>query len=148
MPTPFARYLSLFLLVCALILPYAVVNHTYPIPTFYAEFTALSLYLLTGAAVALLVWTARPRIAFRSPAVALVPLAFGIVLVAQAFVLPVAEPSMNWLGGGYLLAAFMAVHIGYGLNRANLGRYGMAHGSRCADGRRALCRVLPGRATV
>ena len=42
MPTTFARYLSLFLLVCALILPYAVVNHTYPIPTFYAEFTALS----------------------------------------------------------------------------------------------------------
>lgn len=120
MPTPFARYLSLFLLVCALILPYAVVNHTYPIPTFYAEFTALSLYLLTGAAVALLYWTARPRIAFGSPVVALVPLGFGIVLVAQSFVLPVAQPSMNWLGGGYLLAALMAVHLGFALSRANL----------------------------
>ncbi|HEY3597276.1 MAG TPA: Wzy polymerase domain-containing protein [Paraburkholderia sp.] len=120
MPTPFARYLSLFLLAFALILPPAVVNHTYPIPTFYAEFTTLSLYLLTGAAVALLVWTARPRIAFRSPTVALVPLGFGVLLVAQTVLLPVAQPSMNWLGGGFLLAAFMAVHAGYGLNRANL----------------------------
>ena len=112
MPTPFARYFTFFLLVCALILPYAVVNHTYPIPTFYAEFTALALYLLTGAAVALLYWTARPRIAFGSPAVALVPFGFGLVLVAQSFVLPVAQPSMNWLGAGYLLAALMTVHLG------------------------------------
>jgi O-antigen ligase len=120
MPTTFARYLSLFLLVCALILPYAVVNHTYPIPTFYAEFTALSLYLLTGAAVALMIWSSRPRIPFRSPVVALVPLGFGIVLIAQTFALPLAQPSMNWLGAGFLLAAFMAVHIGFGFNRAEL----------------------------
>src|SRR5690349_19700304 len=84
MPTPFARYLSLFLLACALILPYAVVNHTYPIPTFYAEFTALSLYLLLGAGIAFLVSTARPRVAFASPVAALVPLGFGLVLVAPA----------------------------------------------------------------
>jgi len=121
MPTPFARYLSLALLALALILPYAVVNHTYPIPTFYAEFTALSLYLLTGGGVVLLVQTARPRISFGSPVVALVPLAFGVLLVAQSFVLPVAQPSMNWLGAGFLLAAFMAAHAGYGFARANLG---------------------------
>ncbi|SEJ24193.1 PglL family O-oligosaccharyltransferase [Paraburkholderia diazotrophica] len=120
MSNPFARYLSLFLLACALILPYAVVNHTYPIPTFYAEFTALSLYLLLGAGVAFLVSTARPRVAFASPVVALVPLAFGLVLIAQSIVLPVAQPSMNWLGAGFLLAAFMAVHAGYGFSRANL----------------------------
>jgi O-antigen ligase len=120
MPNPFARYLSLFLLACALILPYAVVNHTYPIPTFYAEFTALSLYLLLGAGVALLVSTARPRVPFASPVVALVPLGFGLVLIAQSVVLPVAQPSMNWLGAGFLLAAFMAVHAGFGFTRANL----------------------------
>ncbi|MEX3930695.1 PglL family O-oligosaccharyltransferase [Paraburkholderia phymatum] len=120
MSNPFARYLSLFLLACALILPYAVVNHTYPIPTFYAEFTALSLYLLLGAGVAFLVSTARPRVAFASPVVALVPLAFGLVLIAQSIVLPVAQPSMNWLGAGFLLAAFMAVHAGYGFSRTNL----------------------------
>src|SRR5215469_15115431 len=107
MPSNFARYLTFVLLALALILPYAVVNHTYPIPTFYAEFTALSLYLFTGAAVALMVWSSRPRIPFRSPAVALVPLGFGIVLIAQTFVLPLAQPSMNWLGAGFLLAAFM-----------------------------------------
>ncbi|HEY1996372.1 PglL family O-oligosaccharyltransferase [Paraburkholderia sp.] len=120
MPTPFARFLSLVLLACALILPYAVVNHTYPIPTFYAEFTALTLYVLTSAAVLLLVGTSQPRITFASPTVALVPLLFGLLLILQTFVLPVSQPSMNWLGAGYLLAAFMATHAGYGLTRAGL----------------------------
>ena len=120
MPTPFARYLSLVLLACALILPYAVVNHTYPIPTFYAEFTALTLYVLTSAAVVLLVWTERSRVTFESPAVALVPLLFGLLLIAQTFVLPVAQPSMNWLGAGYLLAAFMATHTGYAFSRVKM----------------------------
>jgi multisubunit Na+/H+ antiporter MnhF subunit len=120
MPTPFPRYLSLVLLACALILPYAVVNHTYPIPTFYAEFTALTLYVLTSAAVVLLVWTERSRATFESPAVALVPLLFGLLLIAQTFVLPVAQPSMNWLGAGYLLAAFMATHTGYAFSRVKL----------------------------
>ncbi|MBC8720083.1 polymerase [Paraburkholderia sp. 31.1] len=120
MPTPFARYLSLVLLALALILPYAVANHTYPIPTFYAEFTSLALFLLTGAAVVLLVATTRPRVSFASPTVALVPLLFGLVLVVQTLVLPVAEPSMNWLGAGFLLAAWMAVHVGYGFARVKL----------------------------
>jgi O-antigen ligase len=120
MSTPFARYLSLVLLAFALILPYAVTNHTYPIPTFYSEFTALALYLLVGGAVLFAVKSARPRIAYASPTVALVPLAFGLLLVAQTFLLPVAQPSMNWLGAGFLLAAFMAVHAGYGFARANL----------------------------
>ncbi|ACD17679.1 PglL family O-oligosaccharyltransferase [Paraburkholderia phytofirmans] len=120
MPTPFARYLSFSLLALALVLPYAVVNHTYPIPTFYAEFTALALYLATGAGVVLLVASARPRVTFASPMVALVPLLFGLLLVAQSVVLPVSQPSMNWLGGGYLLAAFMATHAGYGFTRAKL----------------------------
>jgi O-antigen ligase len=121
MPTPFARYLPLVLLACALILPYAVVNHTYPIPTFYAEFTALTLYVLTSAAVVLLVWTERSRVTFESPAVALVPLLFGLLLIAQTFVLPVAQPSMNWLGAGYLLAAFMATHTGFAFSRVKMG---------------------------
>src|SRR5262249_9056927 len=119
-PSPFARYLSLVLLALALVLPYAVANHTYPIPTFYAEFTALILHLLTGAGIVLMVATARPRIAFASPTVAMVPLLFGIVLAAQSFLLPVAQPSMNWLGAGYLLAALMATHVGYGFARAKL----------------------------
>ncbi|WP_133647540.1 PglL family O-oligosaccharyltransferase [Paraburkholderia flava] len=120
MPTPFARSLSLVLLAVALILPYAVVNHTYPIPTFYAEYTALALYLLMGAAVALLFATARPRIRFSSPVVSLVPLAFGALLVLQSLTLPVAQPSMNWLGAGFLLAAFMTTHAGYGFTRAQM----------------------------
>lgn len=120
MPTPFARYLSLVLLACALILPYAVTAHTYPIPTFYAEFTTLVLYVVTSAAVVLLVWSERQQATFASPTVALVPLLFGLLLILQTLVLPVAQPSMNWLGSGYLLAAFMATHTGYAFSRARM----------------------------
>jgi O-antigen ligase len=120
MTSPFARYLSLVSLVFAMVLPYAVTNHTYPIPTFYSEFTALSIYLLLGATVLWLALSARLRVPFATPTVALVPLAFAAVLVLQTFVLPVAQPSMNWLGAGFLLAACMATHAGFGFARANL----------------------------
>lgn len=120
MTSPFARSFSFALLALAVLLPYAVTNHTYPIPTFYSEFTALSLYLLVGAAVIWLALSAWPRPAFGTPAVALVPLVFGAVLIAQTFLLPLAQPSMNWLGAGFLLAAFMATHAGFTFARANL----------------------------
>ncbi|WMY08825.1 PglL family O-oligosaccharyltransferase [Paraburkholderia phenoliruptrix] len=145
MPTPFARYLSLVLLALALVLPYAVVNHTYPIPTFYAEFTALALYLLMGAGVVLLVATSQPRIGFASPVVALVPLLFGLLLVAQSVLLPVSQPSMNWLGGGFLLAAFMAAHAGYGFARAKLNETALrwAAGAQVVGGLFAVfCQVI------
>ncbi|PTB18634.1 polymerase [Trinickia symbiotica] len=122
MTSPFARYLSFVLLALAMLLPYAVTNHTYPIPTFYSEFTALALYLLVGASVAWLATTARPSPSFATPTVALVPLLFGLILIAQTFVLRLEQPSMNWLGAGFLLAAFMAAHAGYGFARANLSR--------------------------
>lgn len=120
MTSPFARYLSFASLAFAALLPYAVTNHTYPIPTFYAEFTALSLYLLVGASVLLMLTWERPRVQFAMPAVALVPLAFGALLVLQTFVLPLAQPSMAWLGAGFLLAAFMAVQAGFGFARAGV----------------------------
>ncbi|TDG08510.1 polymerase [Paraburkholderia guartelaensis] len=120
MPSNFARYLTFVLLALALTLPYAVVNHTYPIPTFYAEFVALTLYVLMGAATLLLVRPARSGEGFASPTVALVPLFFGLLLIVQTFALPLAEPSMNWLGAGYLLAAFLATHAGYTITRARL----------------------------
>lgn len=120
MTSPFARYLSFACLAIAVLLPYAVTNHTYPIPTFYAEFTALSLYLLLGAAVLLMVVMERPRVQYAMPTVALVPLAFGALLALQTWVLPLAQPSMAWLGAGFLLAAFMTVHAGYGFARAGV----------------------------
>lgn len=118
MTSPFTRYLSFASLAFAVLLPYAVTNHTYPIPTFYAEFTALSLYLLVGAAVLLMAVSARPRVSYAVPTVALVPLAFGALLVLQTFVLPLAQPSMAWLGAGFLLAGGMAAQAGYGFARA------------------------------
>jgi len=61
MTSSFARTFSFALLALAVLLPYAVTNHTYPIPTFYSEFTALTLYLLVGAAVIWLALCARSR---------------------------------------------------------------------------------------
>ncbi len=120
MNSSFTRYLSFASLALAVLLPYAVTNHTYPIPTFYAEFTALSLYLLVGASVLLMVMSERQRMQYAMPTVALVPLAFGALLVTQTFVLPLAQPSMAWLGAGFVLAGFMAVQAGYGFARAGL----------------------------
>ncbi|MCP3724832.1 Wzy polymerase domain-containing protein [Paraburkholderia sp. CNPSo 3272] len=129
MPSNFARYLTFVLLALALTLPYAVVNHTYPIPTFYAEFVALTLYVLMGAATLLLVRPARTGEEFASPTVALVPLFFGLLLIVQTFALPLAEPSMNWLGAGYLLAAFLVTHAGYTITRARLMRSALVWGA-------------------
>jgi O-antigen ligase len=120
MPSQIARFLCLATLFLALTIPYAVVNHTYPIPTFYAEFSALALYLALGATVALVVGTVEPRVPFAMPMIALMPLAFGVLLIAQTALLPVAQPSLNWLGGGYLLAAFVTVHTGFGIVRAGM----------------------------
>ncbi|MFT4434196.1 PglL family O-oligosaccharyltransferase [Caballeronia sp. 15715] len=121
MPSNIARYLSLAALCLALTIPFAVVNHTYPIPTFYAEFSALALFLMLGGGMALIVRMSEPRVPFATPVIALMPLVLGLLLVAQTVVLPVSQPSMNWLGGGYLLASFIAVHTGYGFVRADLG---------------------------
>jgi O-antigen ligase len=121
MPSNIARYFSLAVLCLALTIPFAVVNHTYPIPTFYAEFSALALFLALGGGMALFVRLSEPRVPFATPVIALMPLVLGLLLVAQTMVLPVSQPSMNWLGGGYLLASFIAVHTGYGFVRAGLG---------------------------
>jgi O-antigen ligase len=129
MPSNIARYLSFAVLCLALTIPYAVVNHTYPIPTFYAEFSAFGLYLALGAMVALLVFLAQPRVSFAFPVIALMPLCFGLLLVGQTVVLPVTQPSMNWLGGGYLLASFIAVNTGYGFVRAGLAEKAMRWGA-------------------
>jgi O-antigen ligase len=129
MPSNIARYLSLAVLCLALTIPFAVVNHTYPIPTFYAEFSALALFLVLGGAMALIVRLSEPRVPFATPVIALMPLVLGLLLVAQTVVLPVAQPSMNWLGGGYLLASFIAVHTGYGFVRAGLGEKALRWGA-------------------
>src|ERR1700709_2649176 len=121
MPSNIARYFSLAVLCLALTIPFAVVNHTYPIPTFSAECSALALFLVLGGGMALFVRLSEPRVPFATPVIALMPLVLGLLLVAQTVVLPVSQASMNWLGGGYLLASFIAVHTGYGFVRAGLG---------------------------
>ncbi|AOJ63685.1 polymerase [Burkholderia ubonensis] len=120
MPSSFSRSLPLVALAVALIVPYAITNHTYPIPTFYSEFSALVLYLLLGASVILLVRTSRPATPFAAPAAFAAPLGFAAVLVAQVALMPLRVPSMNWLAVGYLGAALVAMQAGYALAREQL----------------------------
>ncbi|KVN87773.1 PglL family O-oligosaccharyltransferase [Burkholderia ubonensis] len=120
MPSSFSRSLPLVALAVALIVPYAITNHTYPIPTFYSEFSALALYLLLGASVILLVRTSRPASPFAAPAAFAAPLGFAAVLVAQVALMPLRVPSMNWLAVGYLGAALVAMQAGYVLAREQL----------------------------
>ncbi|KVA73802.1 polymerase [Burkholderia ubonensis] len=120
MPSSFSRSLPLVALAVALIVPYAITNHTYPIPTFYSEFSALALYLLLGAFVILLVRTSRPATPFAAPAAFAAPLGFAAVLVAQVALMPLRVPSMNWLAVGYLGAALVAMQAGYVLAREQL----------------------------
>ncbi|WP_414442993.1 PglL family O-oligosaccharyltransferase [Burkholderia sp. 22PA0106] len=119
MPSSVLRSLSLIALAVALILPYAVTNHTYPIPTFYSEFTAFGLYALLGGLVVLLVRGERAAQPFAAPLGWATPLAFGAVLIVQTLVLPLAQPAMNWLAIGYLLAALIAMQSGYMLGRVH-----------------------------
>ncbi|RQS02571.1 polymerase [Burkholderia sp. Bp9002] len=120
MPSSFSRSLPLVALAVAMIVPYAITNHTYPIPTFYSEFSALVLYLLLGATVILLVRTSRPAAPFAAPAAFAAPLGFAAVLVAQVALMPLRVPSMNWLAVGYLGAALVAMQAGYVLAREQL----------------------------
>ncbi|WP_367189911.1 PglL family O-oligosaccharyltransferase [Burkholderia sp. Ed8] len=120
MPSTFSRSLSLVALAVALIVPYAITNHTYPIPTFYSEFSALVLYLLVGLSVVLLTRTDRPAEPFAAPAAFVVPLGFAAVLIAQTALIPLKVPSMNWLAVGYLAAALVAMQAGYALARDGL----------------------------
>ncbi|AOK17649.1 polymerase [Burkholderia cepacia] len=120
MPSTFSRSLPLVALAVALIVPYAITNHTYPIPTFYSEFSALVLYLLVGVSVILLVRTSRPATPFAAPAAFAAPLGFAVVLIAQVALIPLKVPSMNWLAVGYLAAALVAMQAGFALAREQL----------------------------
>lgn len=120
MPSTFSRSLPLVALAVALIVPYAITNHTYPIPTFYSEFSALVLYLLVGVSVVLLARTGRPAEPFAAPAAFVAPLGFAVVLIAQVALIPLKVPSMNWLAVGYLAAALVAMQAGFTLARDGL----------------------------
>ncbi|WP_175733637.1 PglL family O-oligosaccharyltransferase [Burkholderia ambifaria] len=120
MPSTFSRSLPLVALAVALIVPYAITNHTYPIPTFYSEFAALVLYLLVGLSVVLLARTGRPAEPFAAPVAFVAPLGFAAVLLAQVALMPLKVPSMNWLALGYLAAALVAMQAGYTLAREGL----------------------------
>jgi len=112
----------LAVLVLAWTVPYAIVGHTYPIPTFYAEYAAAVLYVLVCVIVGVLVLISPSRRRATSPRVAIVPLAFAALLLVQTVVLHTEQPSMNFLGAGALLLAAIAVHAGYWISRLKADR--------------------------
>ncbi|KVG66136.1 PglL family O-oligosaccharyltransferase [Burkholderia pseudomultivorans] len=120
MPSTFSRSLPLIALAVALIVPYAITNHTYPIPTFYSEYSALVLYLLLALSVVLLARTGPQAQPFAAPTAFVAPLGFAAVLVAQVALMPLKVPSMNWLAVGYLAAALVAMQAGFTLARDGL----------------------------
>ncbi|WP_347556163.1 Wzy polymerase domain-containing protein [Robbsia sp. KACC 23696] len=119
--TPALPLACLALLVCAWLVPYSIVGHTYPIPTFYAEYAAFCLYVGLAALVGLVMWrtptSASGKNGPTSPWVAVVPLALAAVLLLQTVLLPTAQPSMNVLGAGSLLVAALAMHAGHWLEK-------------------------------
>lgn len=133
----FGAFIFFALLILAWTAPYAVVGHTYPVPTFYAEYVAYVLYALVAVAIGVqMVAASRAGGAFaapgteagaftavppRSPRVAIVPLAFAALLLLQTIVLPTQQPSMNVLGACSLLMAAMTVHAGYWTSRLRMG---------------------------
>ncbi|MEX3606741.1 MAG: Wzy polymerase domain-containing protein [Burkholderia sp.] len=120
MPSSVLRSLSMIVLAVALILPYAVTNHTYPIPTFYSESTAFGLYALLGVIVTLMPRGDHAVQPFAAPRAWGAPLVFGAVLIGQIVLLPLSQPSMNWLALGYLLASLVAMQSSYLLGRIYL----------------------------
>jgi O-antigen ligase len=115
MPLPVPLSILIACVMLAWTVPYGFAVHTYPIPTFYSEFSALTLYVLLAAVP--LGMTVRQRHAREVPRAAGVPLTLGVLLLVQPLILPVTQPSMNWLGAGYLLAAVVATTTGFWISR-------------------------------
>jgi O-antigen ligase len=113
MPVQFLRYLTLILLMLALTIPYGVVSHTYPIPTFYAEYVALALYLLTALGVVLYARATQSARLLAAPRSGVIMLLFGAWLALQIVVVPTTLPRMNLLGLGFLMAALLTQHAGF-----------------------------------
>jgi O-antigen ligase len=124
MPTTLPRYapIALFaLLVVAWTAPYAVVAHTYPVPTFYAEYVAYVLYALVSIAAGILVAKSPSLRRATSPRIALMPLAFAALVLIQTFAIQTAQPSMNVLAACSLIVAALVVHAGYWTSRLRIG---------------------------
>lgn len=115
------RFVFFGLLALALIVPYNVTAHTYPIPTFFSEFTTLVLYLLTALSAA---WVLRgaegKQILTAPPRAGFIALSFVLLLLVQRFALNPAQPTLIFLGIGCMLAALLVMQTGYWITRAGL----------------------------
>jgi O-antigen ligase len=123
MPPTSVRLPYLILLVLSLTVPYAVVEHTYPIPTFYSELSAYTLYVLMAVALAGVAYCQRHTHGselLRVPKVAWVPFALALWLLLQLALTQPPQPMMNLLGAGFLLAALMVTLTGFWVRQLGL----------------------------
>lgn len=117
MPVQFSRILTLFLLMLALTVPYGVVSHTYPIPTFYAEYVSYTLFLMMAIGTAWYASTTGSARLLASPRSGVIMLLFGAWIALQTVVVPTTLPRMNALGLGFVLLALLVMHAGYWSSR-------------------------------
>ncbi|HTJ92393.1 MAG TPA: Wzy polymerase domain-containing protein [Pararobbsia sp.] len=117
MPVQLPRFLTLLLLMLALTIPYGVVSHTYPIPTFYAEYVSYALFLLMTIGVAWCASTSYQGRLLASPRSGAIMLLFGVWIALQTVVVPTTLPRMNALGLAFVLMALLVMHAGFWTSR-------------------------------
>ncbi|CAJ0723449.1 hypothetical protein R38712_01997 [Ralstonia pickettii] len=88
--------------------PFVVAPHSYPLPTFYAEFAAGICWIALAVVVLALTWRNKARL----PAIALAPFALVGVLFAQLLIAPPLNPSYSLEATVFLLAAAAACGLG------------------------------------
>jgi O-antigen ligase len=120
MPVQIPRALTLLFLMLALTIPYGVVSHTYPIPTFYAEYVSYSLFLLLSVGVAWCASASQNARLLASPRSGVIMLLFAAWLALQTVVVPTTLPRMNLLGVGFALLALLVMHAGFWSSRMQM----------------------------
>ncbi|KHK49292.1 polymerase [Ralstonia sp. A12] len=88
--------------------PYLMAWHTYPLPTFYAEFGAGVCWAALAVAVLALTWGSKTGL----PRIALAPLALILVLFLQLQLAPPLNPFLSLAATVYLLAAAVVCGLG------------------------------------
>lgn len=99
--------LRLAIVACASI-PFLASLHTYPIPTFYAEFATGVCWIALAVAVLALTWSSQTGL----PRIALAPLALISVLFVQLQAAPPLNPFLSLVAAVFLLAAAAVCGLG------------------------------------
>lgn len=109
MSRPLPLQLPLWLAIAACwSVPFLIAPHTYPIPTFYAEYAAAVCWAALTACVLALTWGSKASF----PVIATAPLALIGALVLQLVVAPPINTFFSVAASAFLLAAVVATWLG------------------------------------